>query len=164
MMKFRSVFVSTCAALALAGCMGNGGTATQMVSATQGMRGLMQSTEPPTQADYALSCAAVNSRLSNLYARYAEVEAEQRGRQRQQAMVGGLLDVGTTLIGGRAIMGAGSATGIQNTAMAVNYGRSALGGLAQAETSTQQLKDVNDAMLIAQRAAQLEKVKFEKGC
>jgi hypothetical protein len=61
-------------------------------------------------------------------------------------------------------MGAGSVTGIQNAAMATSYGRAALGNLARTESSTQQLKDVNDAMLIAERVGQLEKVKFEKGC
>jgi hypothetical protein len=163
LMKFQ-VFVAASFALSLSGCVTGGGTATDMVTATSGMRGLIQAQEPPSSEDYALSCGAVNTRISNLYARYAEIEAEQRGRQRQQALVGGIFDVGTTLIGGQAIMGAGSVTGIQNAAMATNYGRAALGNLARTESSTQQLKDVNDAMLIAQRVGQLEKVKFEKGC
>lgn len=162
--NMKGILAATCAALTLSGCVSGGGTATDMVTATAGMRGVMQATEPPTKEDFALSCGAVNQRLANLYGRYAELEAEQRARQRQQAMVGGLLDVGTTLIGGSAIMGAGSATGIQNTAMAVNVGRSALGGLANSESSAQQLKEVNSTMLIAQRAGQLEKVKFQKGC
>ncbi|WP_236858317.1 hypothetical protein [Cereibacter sphaeroides] len=62
------------------------------------------------------------------------------------------------------MMNAGSATGLRNVGLATDAGRSALGAVAGRESSTQQLKDVNDAMLIAQRIGQLEKVKFEKGC
>lgn len=163
-MKIYMKISTLATTLALAGCVTGGGTATQMVSATTGMRGLVQATEAPSQADYALSCDDVSSRVSNLYARYEELEKEQRARQRQTAMIGGLVDVGATLVGGAALSNAGSVAAIRNTGMAVNAGRSALTGLATQESSTQQLKDVNDSMLIAQRIGQLEKVKFEKGC
>lgn len=163
-MKIRSILFAPCAALALAGCVSGGGNATQMVSATSGVRGLLQAQEPPSAADYALSCSAVNTRLSNLYSRYETIEAEQRAAQRKQALMGGVLDVGSTLIGANSIMGAGSATGLQNAALATQYGRAALGSVANSESSTQQLKDITDASLLAGRVGQLEKVKFEKGC
>ena len=75
-MNFKHVFLTSATALALAGCVSGGGTATEMVTATSGMRGVMQATEPPSREDYALSCSAVNSRILNLYARYAEIEAD----------------------------------------------------------------------------------------
>lgn len=151
-------------AVLLAGCMGTGGTATDMVTASTATRGLTQATEPPSAADRALSCAAVTTRLDNLYTRYAQIEKEQRSRQQTASLVNGVFDMGASMLGASAIMGAGSVQGVQNVAMATNYGRSALSGVMSAESSTQQLQDINDAMPIAQRAAQLEKVKFEKGC
>ncbi len=151
--------------VALAGCVAGGsGTATDMISATTALNGLSAAKEPPSKEDMALSCAQVGSRLSNLYGRYSEIEREQRGRQRQSELVGGIVGIGATIAGGSALANAGSVTAIRNVGVATSYGRAALTGLAAQESSTQQLKDVNDSMLIAQRITQLEKVKFDKGC
>lgn len=163
MTKVAKAMTAIGLAVTLSGCV-TGGTATDMVTAGAGMQGLVTATQPPSKDDYALSCPVVNQRLGNLYARYTEVEREQRARQRQSAMIGGLIDVGATVVGGSAMANAGSAAGLRNAGLATDAGRSALGAVAGRESSTQQLKDVNDAMLIAQRIGQLEKVKFEKGC
>lgn len=162
-MLTKNKILVTAAILGLAGCV-TGGTATDMGSATTGVRGLVQATEPPSKDDFAMTCPAVTGRLANLYTRYAEIEQEQRARQRQSAVLGGIVDVGATLVGGSAMANAGSARALQTAGMATNYGRSAIGALATQESSTQQLKDVNDATLIGTRIGQLEKVKFEKGC
>ncbi|MGO4853557.1 hypothetical protein [Phaeovulum sp. W22_SRMD_FR3] len=150
-LKFQVFAAASFAALSLSGCVSGGGAATNMVTATSSMRGLIQAQEPPSWEDCALSGGAVNTRISNPYARYAEIEVEQRGRQRQQALVGRIFDGGTTLIGGQAIMRAGSATGIQNAVIATNWGRVGPGSLARTESSTRQLKGVNDAIRISRR-------------
>ena len=151
-------------ALILSACVSGGGTATEMVSATSGLRALSSVTEAPSEADSKLSCADLNSRLANLYGRYEELDREQRARQRQAAFVGGIVNVGATLAGGSALAHAGSASAIRNVGLATNYGTAALTNLTSQESSTQQLKDVNDTMLIARRITQLERVKFDKSC
>ncbi|WP_226554742.1 hypothetical protein [Celeribacter naphthalenivorans] len=151
------------ASLTLAGCVA-GGTASNMTTSNMAVSGLLQANEPPSKADYALSCQEVHQRVENLYARYSVLEKEQRARQQQASLINGVVGMGTTMVGGNAIMNAGSATAIRNASLAANYGGNALSALASQESSTQQLKDVNDTMLIAKRIGQLEKVKFEKGC
>lgn len=152
------------ALLALAACMGTG-TATDMMVASTGMKNMLQATQPPSEADMALSCAEVQIRLGNLYARYEEIDRQQRARASQAAVVGGVLGVGTHLVGGQLLGAAGnSVQGMQAAAAATSYGSAALGQVITGETSAQKLRDVNDASLLAQRIGQLEKVKFEKGC
>lgn len=149
-------------AVTLTGCM-PGGTPTQMATAMAGFSGVTQATTPPSKADLALSCKDVNSRLSNLYARYQVLEAEQQAKQRQTAMVDGALDIGLGILGTGMATNAGSVSAIRNAQMATAVGGGAI-GLARAESSAVSLKDVNDATAIATRTAQLEKVKLEKGC
>lgn len=152
-------------AVALAGCVsGGGGTATDMISATTALNGLSAAKEPPSKEDMALSCTQVGSRLSNLYGRYSEIEREQRARQRQSELVGGIIGIGATIAGGSALSNAGSVTAIRNVGVATSYGRAALTGLALQESSAQRLQDVHDSLLIARRITELEKVKFDKGC
>ena len=142
-----------------------GGTATDMMVASTGMKNMLQATQPPSAADMALSCPEVTTRLNNLYARYQEVDRQQRARASQAAMVDGVLGVGTHLVGGQLLGVAGSSVqGMQAAAAATSYGSSALGQVITGETSAQKLRDVNDATLLAQRIGQLEKVKFEKFC
>jgi hypothetical protein len=62
LMKFQLFVAVSCAALFLLGCVTDGGTATEMVTATSGMRGLIQAQEPPSSEDYALTCDTVNTR------------------------------------------------------------------------------------------------------
>ena len=160
----KNVVYAASAVLLLGGCVSGGGTATDMVTATTAIRGVTQATEPPSTEDYELSCGDVSDRLSNLYGRYEELEREQRARQRRASLVEGAVGMGVGVLGGSALANAGSATAVRNVGLATNYGGGALSSLARQESSTQQLKEVNDAMLIAQRAAQLERVKFDKGC
>ena len=142
----------------LMGCVPAGGT-TGFTTAMAGMGGMMRATEPPSKADYALSCKDVNGRLANLYARYEEIAAVERAKEQQAAIVDGALGIlGTGMMGN-----AGSISAIRNTqtVMAVGQG---LGALQAAEASKGQLKTINDTSLIAQRTAQLERVKVDKGC
>lgn len=149
---------------ALAGCMG-GGTAADMMVASTGMKTMMQATQPPSAADMALSCPEVATRLGNLYARYEEIDRQQRARANQAALVDGVLGVGTHLVGGQLLGAAGnSVQGMQAAAAATGYGSAALGQVITGESSASRLRDVNDASLLAQRIGQLEKVKLEKGC
>ena len=149
-------------AYALSGCM-SGGTPTQMATAMAGFSGVTRVGGAPSQADLALSCKDVNARLSNLYGRYQVLEAEQKAKQRQTAMVDGALDLGLGILGTGMATNAGSLTAIRNAQMAMTVGGGAI-SLARAETSAVSLKGVNDSTAIATRTAQLEKVKLEKGC
>lgn len=149
--------------LSLAACMG-GGTATDMMVASTGMKNMLQATQPPSAADMALTCPEVTVRLGNLYARYEEVDRQQRARASQAAVVDGVLGVGTHLVGGQLLGAGASVQGMQAAAAATSYGSAALGQVITGESSAQKLRDVNDASLLAQRIGQLEKVKFEKGC
>lgn len=151
-----------CGMAVLSGCV-QPGTATQMATAMTAFGGVTSATQPASKEDYALSCPELSKRLQNLYARYSEVEAEQRVRQRQTAMVDGALGVGLGILGAKAATGAGSVSAIRNTQAVMSAGEGAI-GLARAETSATDLKSVNDATIIAQRSAQLERLKFEKGC
>ena len=154
-MKMR---ISGLMLIGLMGCVPTGGT-TGFATAMAGMGGMMRATEPPSKADYALSCKEVNGRLSNLYARYEEIAAVERAKEQKAAIVEGALGVlGTGMLGN-----AGSISAIRNTqtVMAVGQG---LGALQAAEANKGQLKTINDTSLIAQRTAQLERVKVDKGC
>jgi len=144
--------------IGLMGCVPGGGT-TGFTTAMAGMGGTMRATEPPSKADYALSCKEVNGRLSNLYARYEKIAAVERAKEQQAALVDGALGIlGTGMLGN-----AGSVSAIRNTQAVVAVGQG-LSALQAAEASKGQLKTINDSALIAQRTAQLERVKMEKGC
>lgn len=151
------------AAFSLSACMG-GGTATDFVTATAGMRGAINATEPPSEVDYQLSCAEVETRIANLRARYEAIEAEQRAAQRRQGLINGGIEALASVAGASAIANAGSAQAISNAATATNLGRGALMGLANQESSADQLATINDATLIATRMSQLQRVAFENGC
>lgn len=149
----------------LSGCVGTtGGTVTEMATATTAIRGVMSAPQPPSEADLALSCSEVNTRTANLYARFKELDAAQRKKQRKQAAVNGVINLGTGILGGVAAAGAGTVNGVRAAASATTIARGSLMGLAASEGSAARLKDVNDTTLIATRISQLEKVKFEKGC
>ena len=151
--------------LVLSGCFtGGGGTATEMVAATTAIRGVTQAVEPPSETDYKLSCNELNMRTGNLYARYAELEKEQKARQRKKNITNGLINTGITVAGIAGMGNAGTLNGVRNVGIATGVARTGLSGVASAETNTQQLKDVTNATLIAQRVNQLERVKMEKGC
>ena len=100
--------------IGLMGCVPGGGT-TGFTTAMAGMGGMMRATEPPSKADYALSCKEVNGRLSNLYARYEEIAAVERAKEQQAALVDGAL--GTGMLGN-----AGSVSAIRNTQSVVAEG------------------------------------------
>ena len=141
----------------------HGGTPTQMATAMAGFSGVTQAAAPPSKADLAMSCKDVNARLSNLYARYQVLEAEQAAKQRKAAMVDGALGIGLGILATGMATHAGSLTAIRNAQMATTVGGGAI-GLARAESSAVSLKEVNHSTAIATRTAQLEKVKLEKGC
>lgn len=149
--------------MTLSGCI-TGGTTTDFANATTAMRGAMSATEPPSAADYKLSCGDIATRTANLRARYDAIEAEQRAAQRKQGIINAGLGIGATLIGGSAIANAGSVQAINNAATATRVASSALGSLAVQESSSSQLSSVNDATLIATRMAQLQRVAFDNGC
>lgn len=140
-----------------------GGTSTQMVTAMTGMNAVVGANQAPTSADMAMSCKDVNARLNNLYARYNQIEAEQKAQQRKQAMVDGALGLGMGILGTNAIASAGSVDGIRAVSTAATVG-GGLVDLATAEKSGAQLQEVNNAAALATRASQLEKVKLQKGC
>lgn len=140
-----------------------GGTPTQMATAMAGFSGVTQVGGPPSQADLALSCKDVNARLANLYGRYQVLEAEQKAKQRQTAMVDGALGLGLGILGTGMATNAGSVSAIRTAQTVTTVGGGAI-SLARAESSAISLKEVNDTTAIATRTAQLEKVKLEKGC
>ena len=161
-LKTAFILVSS---LVLAGCLAGGaGTVTDMVTATTAFRGVVGATEPPSESDYKLACRDLNIRTGNLYARYAELEKEQKARARKKNFTNGLINTGIMAAGITGMGNANTVNGLRNIGLATDVAQAGLAGLANAETNTQQLKDVTNATLIAERVAQLERVKMEKGC
>ena len=67
--------------MTLSGCM-TGGTTTDFATATTAMRGAMSATEPPSAADYKLSCGDIATRTANLRMRYDAIEEDLKSGQR----------------------------------------------------------------------------------
>lgn len=146
----------------LAGCV-QPGTAIQMATAMTSFSGVTAAAQPASKEDYVLACSELNGRLGNLYDRYRALEAAQQARQRQSAVMDGVLDAGLGILGTKAATGAGSVSAIRGAQVAMTAS-DGLVSVMRAEGSASDLKSVNDATMIAQRTAQLERVKFEKGC
>lgn len=124
MMKTASVRGSGSSGVlfALAGCMG-GGTATDMMAASTGMKTMAQATQPPSAADRTPYRPEVSTRLGNLYVRYKKIDRQQRARANQAALADGVLGVGAHLVGGQRLGAAGpSVQGMQAAAAATGYG------------------------------------------
>ncbi|WP_424753287.1 hypothetical protein [Methylobacterium sp.] len=89
-------------------------------------------------------------RLGNLYARYEEIDRQQRARANQAALMEGVLGVGTHFVGGQLLGAAGnSVQGMQAAAAATGCSSAALGQVLTGESSASRLRDVNDASLLA---------------
>lgn len=138
---------------------GGGGSATSMATSTAAVSSVLGGGGRPSDADLALSCAEIQSRLSNLYARYQEIEAAETAKRRKGAVTGAIADMGMAVLGGKMIGGISSVGGLRGMQTA-----SAVSSIIAVENNGPNLQTVNDATAIATRTGQLERAKVEKGC
>lgn len=69
---------------------------------TTAMKSVMSSDTNPRPEDFELSCAEIETRLGNLQARYDELAAEQKKKQRGKSLLSGLVSSTIGIVGGTA--------------------------------------------------------------
>ena len=148
--------------LFLAACGGGGGSS--MVTSTTAMKSVMSSDTNPRPEDFELSCAEIETRLGNLQARYDELAAEQKKKQRGKSLLSGLVSSTIGIVGGTAAAATGSAQGVQAVGTATHAASYAASDLASSESDSDALRAIGEIQPLAERIVQLSKVSTEKGC
>ena len=160
---FRYILILPAVAL-LAGCGGGGAGSTSMVTSTTAIKSVMSSDTNPRPEDFELSCAEIGTRLGNLQARYDELAAKQKKKQRGKSLLSGLVNSTIGIVGGTAAAATGTVQGIQTTGVAMGAAGYAADDLINSESDSEQLRQIGEIQPLAERIVQLSKVKYEKGC
>ena len=148
----------------LAGCGGGGGGGASMVTSVTAMKAVASTDTNPRPEDFELSCAEVETRLGNLQARYDELAAEQKRKQRGKNLLSGLVNSTIGIVGGTAAVGTGTAQGVRATGVAMQASSYAANDMIHSETDSEALRSIGETQPLAERIVQLSKVKYEKGC
>ena len=160
--KLPTRTILSAAALALlAGCMGSS-TATSLATARAGLTNA-QAGPAIVEADLGRSCPELTSMASALYARHEQIVREANASQARSNMLGGLATAGIGILGGNALMNAGSVDAMRGVQAATALSQTAADAAIMNANPTS-LKDITDVTTIANRAAQIERAKLQKGC
>lgn len=149
------------AATALTGC-GQPAALTQMATARAAL-GNAQAGPAIVDTDLARSCAELTTMAGTLYARHEEIVTEANRKQSQNRVMGGLVSTGLSIIGGNAMLNAGSLSGMR-AAQGATVAAQTLSDGALLSANPTSLKDINDVTAITNRTAQIERAKIQKGC
>lgn len=152
--------LAACALFAVAGCMSD---VSQHMMARQSMTDLQRAAHAePSEQDLAMSCPAIDTELSTLYARLETINKGERARQRKASLTSGLLDAGLSMAAGSAMAHAGSAEGLRQVGAATSVASTAADVATSGSGPT--ARTYNEGMAITERSALLERVKLSKGC
>jgi len=99
----------------------------------------------------------------SLYARHEEIVKAANAQQAKSSMVGGLLSAGIGIVGGSAMLNSGSVNAMRGVQTATALSQTAADAAVMNANPTS-LKDITDVTTIANRAAQIERAKLQKGC
>lgn len=149
------------AATALTGC-GQPAALTQMATA-RGALANAQAGPAIVESDLGRSCAELTTMAGTLYARHSQIVDEANRKQTQSRIVGGLVSTGIGILGGNAMLGAGSIDGMR-AAQGATVAAQTLSDGALLSANPTSLKDINDVTAITNRTAQIERAKLQKGC
>lgn len=159
--SFKPLACAAASALVLANCMGTG-TATSFATAQAGLANA-QAGPAIIEADLSRSCSELTSMASALYARHEAIVKEANAKQARSNMLGGLASAGLGILGTSALTNAGSINAMRGVAAATSVAQTA-SDAAILNANPTSLKDVTDVTTIANRAAQIERVRMQKGC
>lgn len=153
--------LSAAAFLALSGCMGSG-TATSLATARAGLANAQAGPEI-IEEDLSRSCSELTSMASALYARHEEIVRQANASQARSNILGGIASAGIGIIGGNALVNAGSIDAMRGVQAATALSQTAADAAIMNANPTS-LQDITNVTTIANRAAQIERAKLQKGC
>lgn len=161
MTKPQSLIFSLTATLVLSGCLGNG-TATQLATSKAALSNA-QVGPPIVESDLSRSCVELTSMASALYVRHEQIVKTANAKQAKTNMLGGLASAGIGILGGNALMNAGSVDAMRGVQAATALSQTAADAALMNANPTS-LKDITDVTTIANRAAQIERARLQKQC
>jgi len=154
--------VSLSFALAVLSACGGPGGITQIGTA-RGALANAQAGPAIVESDLSRSCGELTSMANTLYERHNEIVTEANRKQRNASLMGGLVSTGIGIVGGNAMLGAGSLSGMR-AAQGATIAAQTMSDGALLSGNTTSLKEINDVTIITSRTAQLERAKLQKGC
>lgn len=110
------------------------------------------------EATLALSCQELAARNTKIQNRIRELEAENKRQRQQEAVAGAIVEIGLTALVGASV--SGGVHGVRTASTAAN----AATAVRNAESAQSDLAQVQDALALGSRSAELNRAMVEKGC